>query len=473
MTVSSVPSNTHARVATRRRIRLRPGTELSRMTRYRGGTYSHTVDRVVFADGTWARTDLIRLNPNVQGYSLDFTGIAPTRPSRYRLDAWCALPHLRASACEAEVDWILRHSFPMLTTTELSRRLREAGYPLGPANISEHEAIAGTQAAVWYLTNGLALDNRPLNVPIAVHFAPGPAITFEFDGEPQLGGYSLWAASGTAVSFTLQKSANGRVWQDTSGSRLTVGAGMGRYQRTLGVGSTLSASSFGRGGRGYRYYRLIATTEGGTPTVDHVRFWLTGSRHYDNADRVVHLYNYLLAGSRQARRETHEPELINNGAVAESELVGPFQVRIPLTLNASEGHELVDVDGFAIDDMVKPGMDFYLRRAPGTSATTLTATIPRGAGGRVLTGVALAEAAQRFTPVALTVPVDVTVEFDISWDADDSIGTVTCHDVVDGRHSGEVVDTTAFAGRLMCHQQLGDRSTKHKSDLDRRSMVDE
>ena len=54
------------------------------MTRYRGGTYSHTVDTIVFTDGTSARTDLIRLNPNVEAYSLDFTGIAPTSPSRYR-----------------------------------------------------------------------------------------------------------------------------------------------------------------------------------------------------------------------------------------------------------------------------------------------------------------------------------------------------------------------------------------------------
>lgn len=36
-----------------------------RLTRYRGGTYSSTVDEVVFTDGTSARTDLIRLNPTI------------------------------------------------------------------------------------------------------------------------------------------------------------------------------------------------------------------------------------------------------------------------------------------------------------------------------------------------------------------------------------------------------------------------
>ncbi|OOK72191.1 TQXA domain protein [Mycobacterium kansasii] len=67
----------------------------------------------------------------------------------------------------------------------------------GPANISEHEAIAATQAAIWCFTNGMALDTRPLNAPVAVHRGPGPVLTFEFDGRPQLGGYSLWTASDT------------------------------------------------------------------------------------------------------------------------------------------------------------------------------------------------------------------------------------------------------------------------------------
>lgn len=423
MTVLTLPSRSPARVATRRHTRPSPAAGVSRMTRYRGGTYSHTVDRIVFTDGTSARTDLIRLNPNLRGYSLDLTGIAPTRPSRYRLDAWSALPHLRERACEAEVDWIVQHSFPMLTTTELSRRLREAGYPLGPANIGEHEAIAGTQAAIWHLTNGLALDNQPLNVPIAVHRAPGPVITFEFDGEPQLGGYSVRAASDTAVTFTLQKSANSCVWQDISGSRLTVGAGNGQHHRVLGVGSTLSASSFGRGGRGYRYYRLIATADRDMSIVDDVRFWLTGSRHYRNADRIVHLYNYLLAGARRARRNTVRPRVLDANAVIASGLVGPFRVAMELALIAAEGHVLVDAEGRTLDGVIEPNTDFYLRPPSGALAATLTAIVPgmpHGFGGRVLTAVARDEAAQRLTPVALSVPADVEIHFDISWKADEA-----------------------------------------------------
>ncbi|MGD1170941.1 thioester domain-containing protein [Mycobacterium seoulense] len=420
MTVMSLSTRALAPVETRHRVLVQPATEVARMTRYRGGTYSHTVDTIVFADGSSARTDLIRVNPNLHAYSLDFFGIAPHEPSRYRLGSWSALPHLRNRDYEAEVDWILRNSFPMRTTAELSEELRAAGDPLGHANISEHEAIAATQAAIWHFTNGLALDTRPLNVPVKVRRAAGRVITFEFDGEPQLGGYSVWVESDAAVGLKLQKSADGIAWQDISRSGLTVDAGKGRHRRTLGVGSTLSASSHGGGGRGYRHYRLIATTDATDPTIEHVRFWLTGARHYRNADRIVHLYNYLITGARKALRDTVEPQLLDTEATANSELIGPFQVPIPLTLNVGDGHTLVDSDGETIVGTVQAGTDFYLRAAPGTCTTTVTATTPESLTGRVLTGVALEGAAHRFTPLALTIPTAVAIEFDISWQTDES-----------------------------------------------------
>jgi TQXA domain-containing protein len=389
------------------------------MTRYRGGTYSHTVDTIVFSDGTSARTDLIRVNPNLHAYSLDFTGVAPHHPSRYRLATWSALPHLQARGCEVEVDWILRNSFPMRSTAELSQHLRQAGYPLGTANISEHEAIAATQAAIWHFTNDMALDTQPLNVPVAVRRARGRVITFEFDGEPQLGGYSARVASSASVGLKLQKSADGVVWHDISGSELTVDAGNGRHQRTLGVGSTLSASTHGRLGRGYRYYRLVATTDAAKPVIDRVRFWLTGTGHYRNADRVVHLYKYLLIGARKAFRDALNnvavPDLVDTQATADSELIGPFQVPIPLRLNVTDGTALVDADGLSIAEIVHPGTDFYLRPASGASGTTITARTTHNLTGAVLTGVASEGAAQRFTPIALTVPTDVAIEFDITW----------------------------------------------------------
>ncbi|OBG72212.1 TQXA domain-containing protein [Mycobacterium sp. E2462] len=419
MTVLSIPPRASAPVTTRRRVLVRPTTEVTRMTRYRGGTYSHTVDTIEFVDGSRARTDLIRLNPNLRAYSLDFCGIAPDRPTRYRLGTWSTLPHLHTRGHEAEVDWILRNSFPMRTTAQLSGQLRAAGYLQGPANISEHHAIAATQAAIWQFTNGLALDTRPRNVPVRVQRGPGPSLTFEFDGEPQLGGYSVWTEAAGPVHLRLQKSTNGTVWQDVSGSHLTVDAGAGRHQRTLGVGSTLSASRHGRAGSGYRHYRLLATAQGGDPTIDEVRFWLTDTRHYRNADMVVHLYNYLIDGARNAARGADELRLVEHQATADSHLVGPFQVPIPLALSVTEGHTLVDADGAVIRDIVEPGSDFYLRPAPGTSATTMTAKTAHNLTGRVLTGVALDGAPYRLTPIALTVPTDVAIEFDIIWQANE------------------------------------------------------
>lgn len=422
MTILFSLRRTAGRVATESRQTVRPVTELTKMTRYRGGTYSHTVDKIVFIDGSSARTDLIRLNPNVPAYSLDFTGVAPHHPSPYQPGTWSELPHLRTSGKEAEVDWILRNSFPLLPPAELSRQVRAAGYSIGPANISEHEAIAATQAAIWYLINGLALDTRPLNVPVAVHRPRGPVTTFEFDGEPQLGGYTVWTGSGAAAELRLQKSSNGIVWHDVSGSLLTTDLEPGRYQRTLGEGSTISTSSHGRGGRGFRYYRLISTSETGTPKIERISFWLTGARHYRNADKVVHLYNYLLSGARKAvaaaQNHATEPVLLESDAVADGELIGPFRVTTPVTLSVSDGHHLVDADGFSIDH-VEPFTDFYLRRAPGTSAATLTAKNTDSLRGRVLTGVALGGAAQRFTPVALAIPTEMAIEFDISWEADE------------------------------------------------------
>ena len=133
----------------------------------------------------------------------------------------------------------------------------------------------------------------------------------------------------------------------------------------------------------------------------------------------MHLYNYLLTGASNALRNSEEPRLVDTHATAESELIGPFQVRIPLSLSAAGGHTLVDADGLDVDDIVQPGTDFYVRPAPGTSAMTMTATTPHNLTGRVLTGEAFAGASERFTPIALIVPIDVAIEFDITWQADE------------------------------------------------------
>src|SRR6476620_9047277 len=228
------PLHRQPTVTVRRRVRPRPAVDLSRLTRYRGGTYSHTVETIRFTDGTSARTDLIRLNPGVPAYSLDYTGVAPTRPSRYQVETFSEVPNLRARAFEVEVDWIQRNSFPNLRVAELSRRLRAAGSPLGKANIGEHEAIAATQAAIWHLTNGLQLDNRPLDVPARLVRSKG-AGTVEFDGERELASYAVEMVADGAATVTLHSSVDGQSWREAAASQLTV-EGPGTHRRTLGVG---------------------------------------------------------------------------------------------------------------------------------------------------------------------------------------------------------------------------------------------
>ena len=379
------------------------------MTRYRGGTYSHTVDTIVFTDGTSARTDLIRLNPNIAAYSLDFTGHAPTGPSHYRAADWAAVPNLRTRAHEAEVGWILRNSFPTLTLSELSRRLRSAGYPLGAANIAEHEAIAATQAAIWHFTNDLDLDNRPRNVPIAERRS-AEGIVFEFDGEPELGGYTVELVSRTAVSMVLQKSADGVTWSDVTASGLNVEGGRGTHRKPLGVGSTVAGTRHGRGTRGYRYYRLVVLGDAAV-VVGHVRFWLNGARTYANPDRIVHLYDYLLKGARKAGASP-AIRLVFDEATFEDGLVGPLRLEASAVaaLGVSQG-TLVDADGIDLAGEIDASTEFYVRPRSGADGVLLTAT--SDGAGRVVTGVARDDANSRLTPVALTTAAPLVVDFAI------------------------------------------------------------
>ncbi|MGX9671382.1 thioester domain-containing protein [Mycobacterium sp. HM-7] len=415
LALTSIPPLARARTSVAVRRTVRRDAEITRMTRYRGGTYSPTVDTVVFADGTTARTDLIRLNPNIDAYSLDFLGVAPTRPSQYRPANWSAVPNVAARAFEAEVDWIIRNSYPTLGTVELSRRVRAAGHLSGDAHLAEHEAIAATQAAIWHFTNGLRLDTRPLNVPVAVTPQPG-AITYEFDGEPQLGSYTVELVSDAAVSLVLQKSADGARWRDVAASGLNVAAGYGRHRRTIGVGATASDSSPGRQHRGYRFYRLLVLADSDTfVEIDEVAFTLNGSGHHRNAERVVALYNYLVAGAEAARNVTVVPRLIADRAVV-GDVVGPFRFEATdaATLTAVGG-TLIDAAGAPITAPVLPGTDIYVRPAPAARRVAVTASVPaaqNGFGGRVITGVAHDSS---LTPVALAVPTPTVIDFELTF----------------------------------------------------------
>lgn len=295
--------------------------------------------------------------------------------------------------------------------------------PLGSANIAEHEAIAATQAAIWHFTNDLNLDNRPLNVPVAQRRTAN-RIFFAFDGEPELGGYSVELASRTAVSLMLQKSVDGHSWRDVTASGLNVEAGTGTHRKALGVGSTLSRTRHGRGGEGYRYYRLVILADAEV-VVGEVSFWLNGSATYRNPDRIVHLYDYLMAGAKRARENSVAAEILSDGATVVDGLVGPLRLQATHSASlAAVGAAIVDADGRELTGPVQPGTEFYVRPQSGRDGVLLTAIVPatsKGFGGRVITGVAHDDSNSRLTPVALAMPAPLVVDFAIYVERRDTV----------------------------------------------------
>lgn len=382
-----------------------------RLTRYRGGTYSSTVDEVVFTDGTSARTDLIRLNPTITAYSLDIAGIAPNLPSGYAVADWLSVANLRARTRESQVAWILANSFPALSTARLSRRLRAAGY-LGEANIKDHEAIAGTQAAIWFLTNGVELDTAARNVPTATRKSPS-FIEFEFPERPQLGGLTIRTGVGQQpADVRLHASVNGAVWREVSSSELSLSAGAAQYAKVLGVGATVAETQYGAPDRGYRFYRLYV--QGGTADVETVEFWLHDARNHRNADRVVQLYRYLLEQSLLAAGQAeHAPSIDDSQAVMAAGLMGPFVVdsQRPVVLSLSEGAKAMDISGAELSGPVDPGTRFYIRPAECVATVTVS-VVDLAATARVLTGVADGP----LTPLALVHPgAHDVVELTVEW----------------------------------------------------------
>ena len=259
----------------------------------------------------------------------------------------------------------------------------------------------------------MALDNRPLNAPTRVQ-RTGEGLVVEFEDAPELGSYVVDLAGDGPSVVTLEKSEDGVSWSEVAASRVSAAAA-GQFRKSLGVGTTVSAIRYGRSGRGYRFYRLTAV---GGATIADARFSLA-TGNYRNSERVVALYNYLLDGARRARAATTAPRLTAAGAIHIDGLVGPFRLAATdASALSATGAELIDADGRELVGPVAPGGVFYLRPTADGSTATVTMTVPGGRdgyGGRVLTGVALDEAVHRYTPLALAVPAQLVVDFDIAW----------------------------------------------------------
>ena len=155
--------------------------------------------------------------------------------------------------------------------------------------------------------------------------------------------------------------------------------------------------------------------------VGAVRFWLNGASTYRNSDRIVHLYDYLLAGARRTRGQATAVQLVADDATFEDGLVGPLRLETTddAALAVSQG-VIVDADGIELTGTVQAGVEFYIRPRPGADGVLLTATVPassNGTGGRVVTGVARDDVNSRLTPVALAAPSPLVVDFAIYVEA--------------------------------------------------------
>ncbi|MFT4201615.1 TQXA domain-containing protein [Gordonia sp. (in: high G+C Gram-positive bacteria)] len=269
----------------------------ARLTRYRGGTYPTSITKIHFADGTCGRTDLVRLNPNVGAYSLDFHGRVTDSPTVYRPHSWDQVSGAYAARFRSgAITAVLSQSYPVVGLHELSDRLRAAGHPLGAADLREHQAIAATQAALWRLTNNLVLDTIPVDAPLAVRDVDetdGRLVEVEFAESVVLGGYGVTVRSsvpGDRVAARLLKPTN-RGWSTVAGSAFTTRAD-GRRERTLAEAATVSDSRRG-GVLGFDRYRL-EVTGAGRIGLDDLSFRVSGAARYVNEAPIVHLYEYLL-----------------------------------------------------------------------------------------------------------------------------------------------------------------------------------
>ena len=138
---------------------------------------------------------------------------------------------------------------------------------------------------------------------------------------------------------------------------------------------------------------------------------------YRNPHRIVHVYDYLLAGAQRARENDVPVEILSDDASFVDGLAGPFRLKaIDSAALTAVDAVIVDADGQTVTGPVEPGTEFYVRPRPGRDGVLLTATVPatsNGLGGRVVTGVARDDSNSRLTPVALARPAPLVVDFAI------------------------------------------------------------
>lgn len=412
-----------------------PPAARSTFRRYRPGTFSATVETIRLTDGRSVRTDLIRLNPDLECYSLDLQGAAPRGTAHYTVTPWAEADPLKD--CAPEVTAILRASYPAVGLGELSARMRNDGYPLGRGNLQAHEAIAATQAALWHVTNDVDLDTRPVAAPVsvavqrdgdteAVPVAPerpawvggitrdsGVRLHVNMAERVQLGSYSVVFASRShldGVRVQLERSPDGRAWTPVPSSAVCA-TGEHEVHKVLGVGATLADGQ----GRGYAHYRVVITTDSPTESrigVERVSLTAAGRPAYRNPERVVHLYEYLLARVGRPAAPGRKVTVCLGGANApgrHNHVVGPILVG-GVAPGQRFGLRALDAGAYVVDDVGDPvfgpvtSTEPVFLRLPrrGQSLTArMAVTLPQSDDlePQLLLGAAAPGAKPQFTPV--------------------------------------------------------------------------
>ncbi|PWJ24072.1 TQXA domain-containing protein [Branchiibius hedensis] len=266
-----------------------------RLSRVRGGTYSPTVAQIHFTNGQSALTDLIRLNPGVDSYSLDFFGRSPRQIAHYQGSAWPAAHPSTHRTHERTIARILSVSYPFVSLAKVRARLAAEGVA-GAAELRPHEAIAATQAAIWHLTNDLHLDTREIAAPVqqsARHRGGRSTLTLTLGQPLELRSYDVTVSSDGPVTVHLERSLDGRTWQRVATSSVRAPDG-GMVSKALGVGVTVSHTTNART-IGFLHYRCVARADG-----DHrvrladVSLRPVAASPYRNPARIVALYEHLV-----------------------------------------------------------------------------------------------------------------------------------------------------------------------------------
>ena len=171
---------------------------------YMGSTGPHSLQ--VHMDGQRVGTTLFTLalesGDTVTTYCIDLKTSTVSR-AWYVEDSWANYPGKGDFAEPGKVHWILQNSYPTVSAQELGRTTNLH-------RLTDSEAVAATQAAIWHFTNGADLTRADGNVKKLYDYLVGEAQDLPQEPTPSLAVTSVSTegeAGATVGEFTIETSA--------------------------------------------------------------------------------------------------------------------------------------------------------------------------------------------------------------------------------------------------------------------------